>query len=246
VQLALLDSAEGNTDAALATADRLRAAYPESAAPDVLEGEIRLQGGDVPAAIAAFERGYAKQPSAEIAIRAHFAAMRNGGDRVDLLENWLTGHPDDVTVRQLLAEHRQQAGDDGGAIDEYERMLEVNADNAVALNNMAYLLHEKGDPRAEELARRALTLRPELPPIQDTLGWILISNGNVEEGRQLLESAHAAAPDDPDIAYHLAVALEKSGEPAKSSEILRALLAGDRTFDSRADAERLLAEISGR
>ena len=45
----------------------------------------------------------------------------------------------------------------------------------------------------------------------DTYGWIVFSQGQREQGLDLLRKALEIAPNNPDIAYHLASALSDSG-----------------------------------
>ena len=146
-------------------------------------------------------------------------------------------------MRMIVAEHLGRAGDKEAAIAEYLRSLEVNAGNVAALNNVAWLMHQQGDDRALSYARQAYELRPDVPLIQGTLGWILVDTGRLDEGRPLLEQANEKLPQNGDIAYHLAVALEKSGDRAQSRRLLETLLATDQPFESRADAEQMLAEL---
>lgn len=240
---AMLDVGDGRAAEALATARRLQEAFPTLPAPYVLEAEIQSRILQFPEAAAAYERAYAIQPSATTAVQAHQARVRAGGDGLALLRSWLDDHPDDVRVRMIVAEHLGRVGDKEAAIAEYLRSLEVDAGNVAALNNVAWLMHQEGDDRAQAYARQAYELRPDVPLIQGTLGWILVDTGRLDEGRPLLEEANEKLPENGDIAYHLAVALEKSGDREQSRRLLETLLATDQPFESRADAEQMLAEL---
>ena len=50
-------------------------------------------------------------------------------------------------------------------------------------------------------------------------------------------------PEDPDIRYHVATALAQTGDADQARSMLETLLASDRNFASRADAEALLARL---
>jgi tetratricopeptide (TPR) repeat protein len=68
------------------------------------------------------------------------------------------------------------------AIEQYETALTMNENNFIALNNLAYLLTEKGDlAKAEPLAKRAFDLKPNNPPTVDTYAQILAKQGKLDE-----------------------------------------------------------------
>jgi Flp pilus assembly protein TadD len=128
-------------------------------------------------------------------------------------------------------------------VDFYRQAIAANPDNALALNNLAFIYGESGDERAEGLARRAYELLPNSPGIMDTLGWILLNNGETTEAYQLLERAASLNPESRNTQYHLAVASSKLGDPSRSLRILRAILADDTEFAERDEAAAFLEEL---
>ena len=128
------------------------------------------------------------------------------------LARWVAGRPEDARARQLLAEAYQLAGHRELAIEQYERLAAIPAAGFADLNNLAWLYYEQGDDRAEATARRAYDLAADNPAVVDTYGWILTEKGKVAEGLEALTKAVKLAPDNPDIRYHHAAALARSGE----------------------------------
>ena len=112
------------------------------------------------------------------------------------------------------------------------------------MNNLAWLYYEQGDDRAEATARRAYDLASDNPAVIDTYGWILTEKGKVAEGRDVLAQAVAKTPNEPDISYHYAAALARSGDTRRASGILDELLRSNLAFASRADAERLRRQLA--
>ena len=192
-------------------------------------------------AVTAYRRALELQPAAPIAIRAYQAAVRAGEPSPQKnLESWLDQHPGDFAVGLTLAGHYQRQGDSAEAVKMYEQVLEIRPDDPATLNNLAWALHETGDPRAEQFARRAYAQGQDQASISDTLGWILVGKGQLEEGVKLLKAAANGAPGNREIQYHLAVGLANSGKKAESRKILEKLLEEPESTKWETDARRLL------
>lgn len=91
------------------------------------------------------------------------------------------------------------------AAELYRQALDIDGDNNVALNNLAFIMAEKLNRPADAIryAQRAAELSPDLPDVLDTLGWCLALNGEYQAAVGVLSripSHKRAAP----FAYHLA------------------------------------------
>ena len=96
-----------------------------------------------------------------------------------------------------------------------------------------------------KLAEEAHEKAPKSAAIMDTLGWILVRKGRVDDGAKFLEKASELAPDQGDIAYHHAVALNKSGRTSDARRKLRKLIGSGLKFSELEKAEALLKELGG-
>ena len=143
----------------------------------------------------------------------------------------------------VLASALDQAGEGARAIAEFERVVADEPDNAVALNNLAWDYFVAGDSRAEATARRAYEIAPDIGSIADTLGWILLQNGSIEDGVELLRDAVQLTSSNPEVRYHLAVGLSKAGQIEEARRTLEEILATDENFASRDEARNLLAQL---
>lgn len=241
--LARLDAGDHHYDQALGQVSTFEQAGGDAAAAAELRGGIFMSANQPAKAVQAFDSAMNKRPTTGLAIKLFRARVAAREPRAsDTLRDWLRTHPDDVVVRAALAERDMQQGDFKAAIGEYERVLKAGRSPAV-LNNLAWLYQRTGDSRAEETGRQAYEAAPGKPEVADTYGWILVGEGKVAEGLELLAQAAKAAPADPEIQYHHAAALAQSGDRAAAASALRALLDATPTFPSRSDAEKLLKSL---
>jgi Flp pilus assembly protein TadD len=71
----------------------------------------------------------------------------------------------------------------------------------------------------------------------------LLAQGDAGRALTYLSTAHSEEPRDPDIQYHLAVALHRVGRAADARAILESLVGSGVSFADKADAEKLLQEL---
>jgi putative PEP-CTERM system TPR-repeat lipoprotein len=239
-------------DAALNIAEQLARQPAAQPSARLLPGDLLLSARRPAEAARAFAAAYAEAPSALLALRqaTAWAAAGQPAEAEAALKAWLEREPDSPEVLDLLAQFDIGAGRYAEAERRLNTVVERMPRNAVALNNLAWILGERGGPeaaaRARALAERAYFLMPTAETA-DTLGWILARNGEAERALPLLRAA-AAAPrgaqgPDPAKAYRLAYALREAGRPAEAAQVLEPLLATDTAFPERAEAERLLAAL---
>lgn len=243
--LVFLDLQLNASDAAIARVAELKRARPADPAIAALDGQMHLVLRRYADAAAAFDRAGEIRPSGALAAKSYEARLLGRLPNATApLEHWIAKHPHDLAYRSLLAEAYARSGERGKATEHYERLLEAEPQNVLALNNLAWLYHEIGDSRALDLARRASTAAPDAPAVSDTLGWILVETGRVSEGLPILERAASQAAAEPEIGYHYGAALLKAGHRDKGLAYLRGLLQKHLEFSSRAEVERLTSDAA--
>jgi cellulose synthase operon protein C len=244
--LAFLEVQEGNGAAALNRVEALQQARPNNAALLALQGELYSVLRKFPEAEQSFQAAAAIRPSAQLATKIYQTRMAGKLPHpLEPMERWSREHPDNIGFRNMLADAYINTGDPRKAIEQYQQILQRQPKHVPSLNNLAWLYHESRDQRALSTARQAHELAPQSPAIMDTLGWILVEAGQVAEALPLLTKAAASPNAPPEIKYHHAVALARSGAKDQAKEQLSQLLAKHTDFDSRGDAQRLLAELGG-
>lgn len=246
-QLALigLDLQEKRVEEARRRARDIQTRHPRAPGGYVVEGDILASQDQPVQAAALYRQALEREANPVIVMKLHGSLLAAGkpAEAGKVAATWLREHPDDVGFRLYLGEAHMKRGENREAIAQYRAVLQQAPDHPVALNNLAWLLNQQGDPEALPLAERALKLRPEDPNILDTLGWIHLSRGKPDQARDFLARAVAAAPGQPSVRYHYAVALVKSGDPSRArQELQRALDAGVR-FPEEKDARALLATL---
>jgi putative PEP-CTERM system TPR-repeat lipoprotein len=237
--------ASGKPDAALDEARKLQKDKPDKAIGYALEAEILLAEKKVPEATAAFRSGLQHEASAPVAARLYQILVASGqqSEADAMAARWINEHPKDLSLLQLVAQSNQIRKAYGAAIDGYKRVIEIDPDNVVALNNIAWIMVEQGDPKGVEYAERAHRLAPFSPNVLDTLGWARTRTGDPKRGVELLRMASSLAPGASEIRMHLAKALLDSGDKSGARAVLTDLTKLDNNSPVRAEAEKLLATL---
>lgn len=132
----------------------------------------------------------------------------------------LAEHPDNTSLlysRGLLAEKMDN-------LDQLEadlrHIIEINPDDAEAINALGYTLANKTDriDEAFDLIQRALALSPGNPAIMDSLGWAYYRSGDLDKALPLLQQAFEKYPDH-EVAAHLGEVLWKLEQGNKAKTI---------------------------
>jgi Flp pilus assembly protein TadD len=112
------------------------------------------------------------------------------------------------------------------AIEHMKKAIELNQQNAAALNYLGYTWAEMGVrlDEAESLILRALKIEPSDGFYIDSLGWVYYQKGDYQRAAEQLERAVELANDDPTIIEHLGDVYEKVGKPDKALERYRQVL----------------------
>jgi len=213
-------------DDALKLARQIQQQKPALPAGFALEGDIALARKDYAAALAAFERAQKLAPSGALLVRQ--LQVFNATQRPEIgekrLADWLGSHPQEAGTRAALAENLLKRKQYAAAAEHYLILNKSNPGNLLVLNNLAWALSEQRDQRALLFAEQALKLKPDQPDVLDTYGWLQVRMGDAAKGLNTLKEAQSRAPDDAEIQWHLAYALNASGDKARARQELKTLL----------------------
>lgn len=233
----------GKTGLALDTAAAGIKADPGANA-HILYASTLLTLKKLPAATEAMKSGFSRYPTETGAI-LYSQILRQGGKGQEadgILLRWANSHPGDYAARLELAQQAMATRRDA-AEAQLRAVLKADPDNMVALNNLAYLLQRSDTKAALAFAEHAARLAPQSPQVQDTLGWTKWLAKDANAALPLLEKAHKGAPDDAEIAYHLATVQNALGKHAEAKKTLTKALASPQEFSERQAAMALKVKL---
>lgn len=230
---------------ALSAARRVQQQQPRLAAGYKLEGDVLLAQQQPREALAMYERAFQLDKVGPLQVQIYRALLAAGQESAadSRIETWLKANPDDLATRLYLAGSKLSGGQVRPAIRHYELIVAKQPGNVVALNDLAWAYLQAQDGRALDTAERARQLAPHNPAVLDTLGWIVLQQGDSARALALLQQAAGLAPASPEIAYHLGAALFKAGDKAAARRQLEQSLAGRQPFAQRAEAQAMLSSL---
>ena len=232
-------------DDALAIARKIQQQQPGSPQGHTLEAQAQFARKAYPEALSAYERAFKIAPSGTLLIQQLqvLNTMGKPEEGEQRIAAWLAQKPDDSSARGALAESLLKRQQLKSAIDQYLILNQRTPNNLVVLNNLSWALAEVPDKRALTYAAQAHKLAPDNPSVLDTYGWAYVRLGNPKKGLDFLKQAQAKTPDSPDVQWHLAYALNASGDPARARQELKALLDRRVSFGSEAQAKTLYQQL---
>lgn len=114
------------------------------------------------------------------------------------------------------------------AVTAFRKSLELNPDNALLLNNLAYTLLELDMDIAEalQMARKSVEMLPGLVFNLDTLAWAFYKNRQYAEALEVMNSIYQGRTEvSPEVDFHYAMILSAVGalkDPLQSMDRLLA------------------------
>ncbi len=158
-------------------------------------------------------------------------------------------HPREIAFYILAAELYDAQGNWEEAKALYQKALDIQPDNALASNNLAYGMLEHGGNVDVALAM-AQTARRGMPDswvFADTLGWAYFQKGVYQSAIDMFQEAlrlneKQGGTDRSTVHYHLGLAYEKANQPAQAKQQLERALKINPNYD---DARKALSELRG-
>lgn len=246
VALLQLEARTKNFSRAMDLVREIEQQHPKSPLGQLLEAQIHAQQGKLPQAIATLRSAAKRHPQSQAVVRLLARLQWAAGEQkasVTTLAEWVQTHPDDLQLARELGDGYLVMGRNKAAAEMYGKIIKVHPRDATVLNNLALARWPDDPGQAMKLAQEANRLHPKSPALQDTLGWMLVEEGEVKQGLPLLKSARKLMGDSPSVHYHYAAALARAGQQSAARQELKGLLAKGKDFPEKTDAQALLEKL---
>jgi putative PEP-CTERM system TPR-repeat lipoprotein len=245
VALAGLEILDKRAGSALTTLDSVDAKASGRVDVLVARADALLSSGRGAEAYELYRRAFDSARSPVLALQMFKSkAAANMPQPEQPLKMWLQISPRDRAIRLTLAQYLMQTGDNTGAVAAYEELVQLFPRDAVALNNLAWLLSDRSPERAEQLARTAIEAAPAgQPQIVETLASILAKRGKLPEAVRLYGTVIDKFAQDGSVLYRYADALARSGDRDQAKLFVARSLETQANFAERTAAEQLAAQL---
>ena len=217
-------------------------------------GNTALRAARYDLAIATFqklldqmEKGSASQGDLYVRLGETYRRKGDNPAAIQALEKARQTLPNNALVSGALAMALDSAGRRTEAGEAYEATLKLDPNNAMAMNNYAYLLADTGGDlgRSLALAHRARQLLPNVAEISDTLGWVYVKMSMADNAIETFRGLVDRDPDRPTYRYHLAMAYQLKGDTAAALREARAAADRHPSEPERRQIQALLAQLGG-
>jgi tetratricopeptide (TPR) repeat protein len=127
----------------------------------------------------------------------------------------------------------------------YEATLKIEPNNAVVLNNLAFLLAESGGDLNDALtkATRAKQLMPNHYEVSDTLGWIYLKKNLADNAIDIFKDLVAKQPSHSTYHFHLAMALAQKGDKSKALQELKEALKYNPPKEEKDQIQHMISQL---
>ncbi len=239
--LVILELAAGRPDQALAAARVVQSERPDQSFGYLLAGDVESSRKNWEPAATAYRAGLKRGASTELAMKLHsvLAASQKRPDAETFATRWIKEHPQDAAFRTYLGDTALAQLDFAGAEGQYLAVVKLQPENAIALNNLAWVTNRLKKPGAAAYAEQANALRPEQPAFMDTLAVILGDAGQAAKAIELEKKAVALAPANHSMRLNLAKLYLKSGDKALAKTELDQLAKLGDKFPGQSEVDQL-------
>ncbi|MBK1682292.1 XrtA/PEP-CTERM system TPR-repeat protein PrsT [Rhodoferax fermentans] len=210
----LLDMDGKNISGALTTAKTMQKQGPKDAVGYVLEGDINASQKNWDAAANAYQTGLKQASSAELAVKLHSVLLAAGktSEAEKFSATWQRDQPKDTVFLLYLGDGAISRKDYSGAEKLYTRVTQLQPNNAVAFNNLAWVTARLNKDGAIALAEKANALAPNQPALMDTLAELLSDKGDYAKALEVQTKVVTLQPENPIFKLNLAKIHIKGGK----------------------------------
>jgi putative PEP-CTERM system TPR-repeat lipoprotein len=221
---------------------------PKAPALRLLAGRVSVMAGDAPAAEKLLREAIELDPPQLIAYgmlaQLYVSQGRLDQARVefDALAQRQARPVSALTMSGIIL---QGQGKNDLARERFERALAVDANAAIAGNNLAWMDIESGQlDTALQRAQAAAAAAPDVPEIMDTLGWAYYKKNLSTLAIPLFIRAIEKSPKNASYHYHAGMAYVAAGDAVRARSSLEQALKLQADFAGADDARQALAKLA--
>jgi tetratricopeptide (TPR) repeat protein len=213
-------------DRAIAAARAQLSKVPKSAGFHIMLGQLLMeQSHDSAGAEQEFKTAADMDKKNSEALIKLGMVQNLSGHPDQALQTFLDGskvNPNEIAFYLLAGGIYETKQDWEHARQQYSRVLEIQRDNPLASNNLAYVMLQQGGnvEVAFAMAQTARRQLPDNPNTADTLGWAFYKKNVYGSAINLFKEAVTAQPQNPLFNCHLGLAYAKSGQRALARQQL--------------------------
>ena len=176
-------------------------------------------------------------------------AYQNHGDLPHAIENFKKAMqlaPDKIAHIISLASAYDTSGNSKDALVYYRQALKMEPENAIVMNNAAYVMAKSGGDLNEALrmvqsARRQL---PNMYEVLDTLGWVYLKMNLVDSANQVFQDLVEKSGNNATFHYHYAMALAQKGDKAGALKECNLALQNNPGKDEEVQIKEMIRKLS--
>jgi tetratricopeptide (TPR) repeat protein len=217
LQRAALTERLGNSEEATHAMQRIARDYPDSSIPAIREGDLLRYKQRFAEAISAYDRAIAR--------------IKTPGTT-----DWLVYYNRGICYERSHQWTKAEA--------DFKHALTLSPDQPFVLNYLGYSWADMGQnlAQARTMIDKAVQNRPNDGAIVDSLGWVMLRQGDVADAVRTLERAVELEPEDASINGHLGDAYWANGRKLEATYQWRRALIFNPAPD---DAAKLEAKLQG-
>ena len=243
--LIAIDLADKNYPRALSNARLIQQQSPSDVEGYALEADIYSVQKKWAEALGVLQLGMKQASSPVLAFRQHAVLLEAGktADADKFSAKWQREHPSDTVFLLYLGDAALARNDLLAAEKIYLAVVNLKSKNAIAYNNLAWVLDKLKKSGALAHAEKANELMPNQPAFMDTLASIYASNGNFEKAASLQAKVLTIDPKNMAFKLNFAKINILSGKKDLARKQLEELRSLGESFPAHAEVATLLNRV---
>ncbi|CAN5728137.1 PEP-CTERM system TPR-repeat protein PrsT [soil metagenome] len=235
----------GKVPEALALARTVQTQRPGESAGYALEGDILSFQKNWESAAAVYRTGLTKVRATDLALKLHTVLLASGkrAEADKFADEWRKAQPKDASFLFYLGDIALSQKNYAVAQASYQGVADLQPNNAIALNNIAWVLARQKKAGALAFAERAVVLQPNQPALLDTLAMVLAQENQVARAVEVQKKAVQLQPDNPALRLSLAKFYIAAGQKASARDELERLAKLGDKYSGRTEVSELLKTL---